>query len=125
MYYNYCFIVFLYVFPLLLPNLFSDKNWKVGYQMIFNMLILILIATFNSIYSNYMNSIPFGIDSYCLILSRTCVLGSFPIAFITFLDYYLKVKSNLNLAANILKNKNEFLKDSKEATHQIFNRFKK
>ena len=112
-------LFFLFVFPVLLPNLFSDKNWKLGYQMILNMLILIVIATFNSIYSNYMNSIPFGWDSYWLILSRTSVLGILPIAFITFSDYYLKVKSSLNSASNIIKNKKEYLKDLKEVTHQI------
>ena len=116
---TFILLVFLFVFPLLLPNLFSDKNWKLGYQMILNMLILIVIATFNSIYSNYMNSIPFGWDSYWLILSRTSVLGILPIAFITFSDYYLKVKSSLNSASNIIKNKKEYLKDLKEVTHQI------
>jgi len=116
---TFVLLFFLYVFPLLLPNLFSDKNWKLGYQMLFYMLVLIVIAIFNSIYSNYMNSIPFGWDSYWLILSRTSVLGVLPIALITFFNYHLKVKSNLNLANNILKNKKEFLKDSKEATHQI------
>ena len=116
---TFVLLLFLYVFPLLLPNLFSDKNWKLGYQIILNMLILIVIATFNSIYSNYMNSIPFGWGSYWLILSRTCVLGFLPIAFITFFDYYQKVKSNLKLANNILKNKKEFLEDSKEAAHQL------
>ena len=116
---TFVLLFFLYVFPLLLPNLFSDKNWKLGYQMILNMLIIIAIAVFNSIYSNYMNSIPFGWDSYWLILSRTSVLGILPIAFITFSDYYLKVKSSLNSASNIIKNKKEFLKDLKEVTHQI------
>ena len=116
---TFVLLFFLFVFPLLLPNLFSDKNWKLGYQVILNMLILIVIATFNSIYSNYMNSIPFGWDSYWLILSRTSVLGILPIAFITFSDYYLKVKSSLNSASNIIKNKKEFLKDLKEVTHQI------
>ena len=116
---TFVLLFFLYVFPLLLPNLFSDKNWKLGYQIILNMLILIVVATFNSTYSNYMNSIPFGWDSYWLILSRTCVLGFLPIAFITFFDYYQKVKSNLKLANNILKNKKEFLEDSKEAAHQL------
>ena len=116
---TFVLLFFLYVFPLLLPNLFSDKNWKLGYQMILNMLIIIAIAAFNSIYSNYMNSIPFGWDSYWLILSRTSVLGILPIAFITFSDYYLKVKSSLNSASNIIKNKKEFLKDLKEVTHQI------
>ena len=112
-------VFFLYFFPLLLPNLFSDKNWKVGYQIIFILLIILVIATFNSIYSIYRNSIPFSWDIYLLMLSRTCVLGIFPTAFITFLDYNQKLKSNLNLASNILKNKKEFLKDSRHVTHQI------
>jgi hypothetical protein len=116
---TFVLLVFLFVFPLLLPNLFSDKNWKLGYQMILNMLIIIAIAIFNSIYSNYVNSIPFGWDSYWLILSRTFVLGILPIAFITFVDYYQKVKYSLDLATNILKNKKEILKDSKEITYQI------
>jgi len=116
---TFVLLVFLYVFPLLLPNLFSDKNWKLGYQMILNMLIIIAIATFNSIYSNYMNSIPFGWDSYWLILSRTFVLGALPIAFITFVDYYQKAKLNHSVAINILKNKKEIPKAPKEATHQI------
>ena len=112
-------VFFLYVSPLLLPNLFSDKNWKVGYQIILILLIILVIATFNSIYSIYRNSIPFSWDIYLLMLSRTCVLGIFPTAFITFLDYNQKLKSNLNLASNILKNKKEFLKDSRHVTHQI------
>ena len=110
---------FLYVFPLLLPNLFSDKNWKVIHHIILNLLLILVIATFNSIYSNYMNSMPFSWDTYWLIVSRTCVLGILPITVITFLDYYQKLNSNLNLANNIIKNKKEFLKDSKEATYQI------
>ena len=116
---TFVLLVFLFVFPLLLPNLFPDKNWKLGYQMILNMLIIIAIATFNSIYSNYMNSIGFGWDSYWLILSRTFVLGVLPIAFITFIDYYQKVKYNLDLATDILKNKKEIPKAPKGAIHQI------
>jgi len=116
---TFVLLVFLYVFPLLLPNLFSDKNWKLGYQMILNMLIIIAIATFNSIYSNYMNSIGFGWDSYWLILSRTFVLGALPIAFITFVDYYQKAKFNHSVAINILKNKKEIPKAPKGAIHQI------
>ena len=116
---TFVLLFFLYVFPLLLPNLFSDKNWKLGYQMLFYMLVLIVIAIFNSSYSNYINSLAFNWYIYWLILSRTCVLGILPIVCVIFFDYHLKVKSNFNLAANILKNKKELLKDSKEAIHQI------
>ena len=113
---TFVLLLFLYAFPLLLPNLFSDKNWKVGHHIIFNFLLILAIATINNIYSNYMNSIPFIWDNYWLIVSRTSVLGILPIAFITVIDYHVKVKSNIELAANIKK---DFLKDSKEAIHQI------
>ncbi|MDB4148702.1 LytTR family transcriptional regulator, partial [Flavobacteriaceae bacterium] len=112
-------VFFLYFSPLLLPNLFSDKNWKVGYQIILILLIILVIATFNSIYSIYRNSIPFNWDIYLLMLSRTCVLSIFPTAFITIVDYNQKLKYNLNLASNILKNKKEFIKNSRHVTHQI------
>ena len=79
-------LFFLCVFPLLLPNLFSDKNWKVGHQMVFYLLFLLVTAIFNSIYSNYMNSMPFSWYTYWLIVSRTSVIGSVLIVFITFLD---------------------------------------
>ena len=113
---TFVLLLFLYAFPLLLSNLFSDKNWKVGHHIIFNLLLILAIATINNIYSNYMNSIPFIWDNYWLIVSRTSVLGILPIAFITVIDYHVKVKSNIELAANIKK---DFLKDSKEAIHQI------
>ena len=111
--------LFIYVFPLLLPNLFSDKNWKVRHQIILNLVILFIIATFNLIYSNYIQSVPFNWYNYCLMISRTSVLGSLPIVGIIFLNYHLKNKSNIDLASNVLKNKKEHLKNSKEIIHQI------
>jgi len=112
-------VLFLYVSPLLLPNLVSDKNWKVIHQIILTSLIVLVIATFNNIYSNYINSVPFSWYLYWLMFSRTFVIGVLPIVCITFFDYHLKVKSNLNLAANILKDKKELLKAPIEVTHQI------
>ena len=112
-------LLFIYVFPLLLPNLFSDKNWKVRHQIILNLVILFIIATFNLIYSNYIQSVPFSWYNYCLMISRTSVLGSLPIVGIIFLNYHLKNKSNIDLASNVLKNKKEHPKNSKEITHQI------
>tara|TARA_R110002126_G_scaffold286177_3_gene437660 strand:- start:1900 stop:2763 length:864 start_codon:yes stop_codon:yes gene_type:complete len=112
-------VLFLYILPLLLPKVFSDKNWKVRHQMIFYLVILFVIATFNGIYTNYINSLPFSWYNYWWIISRTFVLGGIPIAFITVLDYNQKVKFNTNQASNILKRKKELLEDSKETTHTI------
>lgn len=112
-------VLFLYILPLLLPKVFSDKNWEVRHQMIFYLVILLVIATFNGIYTNYINSLTFSWYNYWWIISRTFVLGGIPIAFITVLDYNQKLKFNNNQAATILKKKKELLEDSKETTHQI------
>lgn len=113
-------VLFLYIFPLLLPKVFSDKHWKVRHQVIFYLVILFVIATLNGIYTNYINSLSFSWYNYWWIISRTFVLGGIPIAFITLLDYQRKVKLNTNKASNILlSNKKEFLKDSEETRHQI------
>ncbi len=112
-------VLFLYIFPLLLPKVFSDKNWEVRHQMIFYLVVLLVIATFNGIYTNYINSLPFSWYNYWWIISRTFVLGGIPIAFITVLDYKQRVNFNTNQASNILEKKKELLDDSKDTTHQI------
>ena len=96
-------VFFLYVCPLLLPNLFSDKNWKVGYQIILILLIILVIATFNSIYSIYRNSIPFSWDIYLLMLSRTCILSIFPTAFITIINSrnYIKQDGSIEISLKV------------------------
>ena len=112
-------VLFLYILPLLLPKVFSDKNWEVRHQMIFYLVILLVIATFNGIYTNHINSLTFSWYNYWWIISRTFVLGGIPIAFITVLDYNQKLKFNNNQVATILKKKKELLEDLKETTHQI------
>ena len=112
-------LIFLYIFPLLLPKVFSDEHWKVKHQISFYLVILFVIATFNGIYTNYINSLPFSWYNYWWIISRTFVLGGIPIAFITLLDYQRKVKFNNNQASTILSKKKESLKDSKETLHRI------
>ena len=112
-------LIFLYILPLLFPKIFSDEHWKVKHQIIFYLIILFVIATFNGIYTNYINSLPFSWSNYWWIISRTFVLGGIPIAFLTLLDYQRKTKFNSHQASNILSSKNEFLKNSNETIHQI------
>jgi len=116
---TFVLVLFLYIFPLLLPKVFSDQTWEVKHQMLFYLVILFVIATFNGLYTNYINSLPFSWYNYGWIISRTFILGAIPIAFITVLDYKQKVIFNAKQASIMLKDKKELLKDSKEITHQI------
>lgn len=111
--------IFLYILPLLLPGIFSDEHWKVKHQIVFYLIILFVIATFNGIYTNYINSLPFNWSNYWWIISRTFVLGGIPISFLTLLDYQRKAKLNRNQAHDILDTKKEFINNSNETIHQI------
>ena len=111
-------LIFLYFFPILFPKIFSDQHWKVKHQIMFYFVILFVIATFNGIYTNYINSLPFSWSNYWWIISRTFVLGGIPIAFLTLLDYQRKEKFNRNQANDIIRNKKEFL-NSNETVHRI------
>ena len=111
-------LIFLYFFPILFPKIFSDQHWKVKHQIMFYFVILFVIATFNGIYTNYINSLPFSWSNYWWIISRTFVLGGIPIAFLTLLDYQRKEKLNRNQANDIISNKKEFL-NSNETLHKI------
>lgn len=112
-------LIFLIILPLLPTRIFSDENWKVKHQVIFYLIILFVIATFNGIYTNYINSLPFSWSNYWWIISRTFVLGGIPISFLTLLDYQHKAKSNRNQAHDIQNIKNAFIPKSNETAHQI------
>ena len=112
-------LVFLYILPLLLPKIFSDKHWKVKHQVIFYLIILFVIATLNGVYTNYINSLLFSWSNYWWIISRTFVLGGIPIAFLTLLDYQRKEKLNRNQAHNIHSAQKEFKRKSNEIIHHI------
>lgn len=111
-------LFFLHILPSLLPKIFYDEHWTVKHQIIFYLIILFVIATFNGIYTNYINSLPFSWSNYWWIISRTFVLGGIPIAFLTLLDYQRKDKLNRNQANDIISNKKEFL-NSNETVHKI------
>jgi hypothetical protein len=111
-------LIFLYIFPLVLPNLFSDEHWKVKHQIMFYLVILFVIATFNGIYTNYINSLSFSWSNYWWIISRTFVLGGIPISFLTLLDYRRKEKLYSHQANDIITYKKEF-SSSNETIHKI------
>lgn len=64
-------------------------------------LILLAIATFNGIYTNFINNLAFSWSNYWWIISRTFVLGSIPISIITLVDFNQKNSANSSLAKQI------------------------
>ena len=112
-------LTFLYILPLLFSKIFSDEHWEVKHQIIFYLITLFVIATFNGIYTNYINSLSFSWSNYLWIINRTFVLGGIPITFLTLLEHQRKDKLNRNKASDIISTKKEFLKNSNEIIHKI------
>lgn len=111
--------IFLFMFPLAIPKLFSDKHWRVKHQIVFYFTILFLIATLNGIYTNYINSLSFSWSNYWWIINRTFVLGGIPITFLTLIDYKRRVAFNVTQANDILKTKKNFEKNLNNVVHQF------
>ncbi|NHF61200.1 LytTR family transcriptional regulator [Flavobacteriaceae bacterium TP-CH-4] len=111
--------VFLYLLPLVLPKVFSDKHWKVKHQIILYFIILFVIATLNGVYTNYINSLNFSWSNYWWIINRTFVLGGIPITFLTLIDYHRKITLNVNQANEILETKKEFKESVDGTTYQF------
>ncbi len=103
--------LFIYVLPLVFPNLFADSRWKVKHQIIFCFIILFIIATLNGLYTNYINSLPFSWANYWWIINRTFVLGGIPFSFLILIDYRRRNQVNSKAALDILDRKS-FLNQS-------------
>lgn len=112
-------VIFLYFLPLFFPQVFSDAHWKVKHQVLFYVIILLLIATFNGIYTNYINDLALSWYNYWWIISRTFVLGGIPIAFLTLLNYQRKTKLYENEAQALLYSKGGFTYSSNKTIQQF------
>ena len=97
--------LFLFVLPYLLPGVFSDSHWSVKHQLLFYFLMLFVIATFNGLYTNYINELSFSWSNYWWMTNRTFVLGGIPLSFITLLDYQRKSRFHSTVAEQITERK--------------------
>lgn len=80
-------VLFLYILPWIFPSLFSDEHWKVKHQIIFCFMILLVIATCNGLYTNYLHSLRFNWNNYWWIIKNTVILGCIPFSFLILIDY--------------------------------------
>ncbi len=94
--------VFLYLLPLTFPLLFKEDYWKVKHQIVYCSIILLVIATLNGLYTNYINSLSFSWQNYWWIINRTFILGCFPFSILILVDSIRKERSNYKAAKIIL-----------------------
>lgn len=85
-------LIFRYVLPLLWPEVFSDRHWKIKHEILFFLIILFFIANLNGLYINYLNSLKFSWKNYFWIIQVTMMLGSIPICFLVLINYNRMLK---------------------------------
>lgn len=84
--------------PWLFPRLFEDKNWRVWQQIVFYLLLLLLIATLNGLFINYVGNLAFSWRNYGLIIGQTTALGILPVTMIVLFRYNAKMAYHLEQA---------------------------
>ena len=94
--------LFLYLLPLALPGLFSDRRWQVKHQLFLLLAILLTIATLNGLFTNFIKGLPFRWANYRWIINRTFVLGGIPFSFLILLDMARKNRVHQQ-AANAIR----------------------
>ncbi len=105
------FFFFHCLLPLLWPTIYLERTWTVWRQICFYLLLLLLIATLNGLYINYLNSLRFNWNNYLWITSRTIVLGIIPISIYVLLvfnwHYAQMVKNATQLNPRLQRNPEE------------------
>jgi len=99
------------ILPLVLPNIYKEKNWTIYSQILFYVFLSFAIATFNGLFINYRNNLGFDWSNYLLIITQTFAVGIMPITLSVLFSYFWKYKKIVEQSSSF----NEKLNDLKES----------
>lgn len=69
----------------LLPNVFSEKNWKIKHEVTFVVSLISLITVFNYFYTVLISDLPFSSETFVFMLFATVSVSFFPaVSFVMF-----------------------------------------
>ncbi len=69
----------------LLPNVFSEKNWKIKHEVAFVVSLISLITVFNYFYTVFISDLPFSSETFIFMLFATVSVSFFPaVSFVMF-----------------------------------------
>ncbi|MEM6725507.1 MAG: LytTR family DNA-binding domain-containing protein [Bacteroidota bacterium] len=105
-------LIGLYLVPLFFPAWFSDAHWRIKHQLGYWSILLLVIATGNGLYTNYINELPFTWSNYWWIINRTFMLGIIPFSFILLLDAYRRERQFTQTAQTL-----QAIKPERPAAH--------
>jgi len=103
------------IIPLIIPNVYKEKNWTIYSQILFYVILSFAIATLNGLYINFRNDLSFSWSNYLLIITQTFAVGIIPITVSVLFSYYWKYKK-IAEQSNAFNDKLDTIKESQ--THQ-------
>ncbi len=90
-----------FVLELVFKNWFREENWKVWKEIIWAIWCILIIGTFNLLYSNWMGLFSLTISNFINFQVITLVIGIFPVTVVTLMNYTRLQKKNLENARKI------------------------
>jgi hypothetical protein len=76
----------------LFPNYYEEEKWTVGREILMILTILILISSYNYLYSNWVFGWRFSFENFLWMFSAVCIIGVFPTTVGVMLNYIYKLK---------------------------------
>ncbi|NGP87449.1 LytTR family transcriptional regulator DNA-binding domain-containing protein [Fodinibius halophilus] len=90
-----------YLIQPVLPNLFKESTWTVGYQILWIGWILFTISIFNSIYSAWVETAPFSFSQLLISIFYVALVGIFPVTALILVDYLRLYRKHANRAEEL------------------------
>lgn len=91
----------LYLLPALFPTFYAERGWTLGKYLFSIFIIFLLISMGNWLYSSLflVSGLRWGV--FCIFLFFTCVIGIFPVTFMTMLNQNRLLARNLQEATEM------------------------
>jgi LytTr DNA-binding domain len=106
-----CLLLLTVVSPLLFSKIFNEEKWVVGKEVIFILITIVIIAAFNLLAYQFLETHIFSFTGFLKFLVATFLIGLLPISFSVLikqkilLDKYRKISNNIN--DQLVENKKE------------------
>lgn len=87
-----CGIILRFVVFKTFPKYHSEATWNVGKEILSIMMLILMIAAGNVVYSNLIFNLENGISSFFWMLLAVMIIGIFPATFGVMLNYIVQLK---------------------------------
>ncbi len=83
------------------PNWYQEKNWTVGKNIVLATLMFFVIGCCNWLYSGYLGFWTVSFATFFAFQFMTLLVGLFPVALSTLIQYHVRLKRALDEAASL------------------------